>query len=288
MNKILQTTIDVVKIIDINIQFLLIEIGARQVSQNREPFYQLLDHFPLSKIIGFEIDEETCNKMNSSAPKGVKYYPYALGEFNENRRLFITNHPMCTSLYRPNENFISLYQNFEVAFLKTESTIDTITLDSFVEDNNIGSVDFIHIDVQGAELDIFKGGKKTLENVLKIICEVEFVHHYENQPLFGDICNFLTTHDLMFNKFLHLAGRSLKPLVLNNNLNFASQHLWSDAVFIRHIQKIPLLNDEKLLKLSLLAAVYGSPDLTVYCLTKFDERNGSLLANDWIQIAKRS
>jgi hypothetical protein len=46
MNKILQTTIDVVKKIDINIQFLLIEIGARQVSQNREPFYQLLDHFP--------------------------------------------------------------------------------------------------------------------------------------------------------------------------------------------------------------------------------------------------
>jgi FkbM family methyltransferase len=288
MNKILQTTIDVVKNVDANIKFLLIEIGARQVSRNKEPFYELLDHFPFSKIIGFEIDEETCNKMNFSAPKGVEYYPYALGEFNENRQLFIANHPMCTSLYKPNEKFISLYQNFEVAFLKSESTIDTITLDDFIEDNNIGSVDFIKIDVQGAELDIFKGGKKTLDNVLKIICEVEFVHHYENQPLFGDICNFLATHELMFNKFLKLEGRSLKPMILNNNLNYASQHIWSDAVFIRHIQKIPLLNDEKLLKLSLLAAVYGSADLTVYCLSKFDERNGSLLAKEWMQIAKRN
>jgi hypothetical protein len=161
-------------------------------------------------------------------------------------------------------------------------------LDGFVEYNNIGPVDFIKIDVQGAELDIFKGGKKTLENVLKIICEVEFVHHYENQPLFGDVCNFLTAHELMFNKFLQLEGRTLKPLILNNNLDFASQHIWTDAVSIKHVQKIPLLNDEKLLKLSLLAAVYGSPDLAAYCLTKYDERNGSLLAKEWMQIATRN
>jgi hypothetical protein len=116
-----------------------------------------------------------------------------------------------------------------------------------------------------------------------MVCEVEFVPHYENQPLFGDVCNFLSNYDLMFNKFLGLAGRSLRPIILNNNANFVSQHLWSDAVFIRHVQKIPQLNDEKLLKLSLLAALYGSGDLTFYCLSKFDERNSSSLAKQWFQ-----
>lgn len=273
MNKILQVTIDVVKNFGIDIKFTLIEIGARQVGKNKEPFYQLLDHFPSSKIIGFEIDEKTCNQMNLSAPNGVKYYPCALGEFNESRRLYITNHPMCCSLYKPNEELLSLYHNFEVAYLQSETTIDTTTLDDFVEKNDIGSVDFIKIDVQGAELDIFKGSSKTLKDVLKIVCEVEFIHHYKNQPLFGDVCNFLSKYDLMFNKFLGMEGRSLRPLVLNKNLNYASQHIWSDAVFIRNVQKIPQLNDEKLLKLSLLAAVYGSPDLIIYCLSKFDERN---------------
>jgi FkbM family methyltransferase len=150
MNKILQVTIDLIKNTNINIDFTFVEIGALQISTKKEPFYELLDHFPSSKVIGFEIDEKTCNEMNQSASPGVKYYPHALGECNENRPLYITNHPMCCSLYKPNEDLISLYQNLEVAYLKSETTIDTITLDDFVAENNIGPIDFIKIDVQGA------------------------------------------------------------------------------------------------------------------------------------------
>ncbi|MDC1447396.1 FkbM family methyltransferase [Candidatus Thioglobus sp.] len=283
MNKILQLTVDLIKDINIDICFTLLEVGAVKISEEEEPFYELLDYFPSSKIVGFEIDKEVCDKMNLSARDGVKYYPHALGEFNESKELYITNHPMCSSLYKPNEDLISLYHNFEAAYLKSKTTIKTITLDNFLETNNIGSLDFIKIDVQGAELDIFRGGKKALKDVLKIVCEVEFIHHYENQPLFGDVCKFLNGYDLMFNKFLGMAGRSLRPIVFNSDKNFASQHIWSDAIFIKHIQKISKLSDKKLLKLSLLAAVYESLDLTHYCLSKFDERNSSSLATKWLQ-----
>ena len=290
MNKTLQVTADLIKNTHINIDFTLIEIGAVQVSTEKEPFYELLDHFPSSKIIGFEIDKEICNEMNLSARDGVKYYPHALGEVNENRQLYVTNHPMCCSLYKPSEDLLSLYQNYEVVYLKSKTTVDTITLDNFVAANNIGPIDFIKIDVQGAELDIFRGGKKTLEDVLEIVCEVEFVPLYDNQPLFGDVCKFLSDYDLMFSKFLGMCGRSLRPLIYNNDVNFPSHHHWSDAIFIRHVQKISQLNDEKLLKLSLLAAVYDIADLTLYCLSKFDERNSLLLAEgssslaeDWLR-----
>ena len=283
MNKILQLTVDLIKDINIDICFTLLEVGAVKISEEEEPFYELLDYFPSSKIVGFEIDKEVCDKMNLSARDGVKYYPHALGEFNESKELYITNHPMCSSLYKPNEDLISLYHNFEAAYLKSKTTIKTITLDNFLETNNIGSLDFIKIDVQGAELDIFRGGKKALKDVLKIVCEVEFIHHYENQPLFGDVCKFLNGYDLMFNKFLGMAGRSLRPIVFNSDKNFASQHIWSDAIFIKHIQKISKLSDKKLLKLSLLAAVYKSLDLTYYCLSRYDERNSSSLAIKWLQ-----
>jgi FkbM family methyltransferase len=283
MNKILQLTVDLIKDINIDICFTLLEVGAVKISEEEEPFYELLDYFPSSKIVGFEIDKEVCDKMNLSARDGVKYYPHALGEFNESKELYITNHPMCSSLYKPNEDLISLYHNFEAAYLKSKTTIETITLDNFLETNNIGSLDFIKIDVQGAELDIFRGGKKALNDVLKIVCEVEFIHHYENQPLFGDVCKFLNGYDLMFNKFLGMAGRSLRPIVFNSDKNFASQHIWSDAIFIKHVQKISKLSDKKLLKLSLLAAVYKSLDLTYYCLSRYDERNSSSLAKKWLQ-----
>ena len=282
MNPALSSLVEFVKQTNININFKIIEIGALQVQDNKEPFYELLDYFPSTKIIGFEIEKEICEKMNSQAKEGVKYYSHALGKDNEQRKFYITQNPMCSSLYKPNEELIKLYNNFEVAYLKKETEIETISLDYFVEKHEVGDVDFIKIDVQRAELDVFKGGSKTLKNVLKIVCEVEFIQHYENQPLFGEVSDYLSQYNLMFNKFLGLSGRALKPIMLNNNPNLPSQHIWSDAVFVRHIQKIHSLNDEKLLKLGLLACVYYSLDLTFYCLSEYDKRHSTSFAKNWM------
>lgn len=285
MNKALNVLVENIKLTNIKINFTIIEIGAVQIKNEKEPFYELLDYFPSSRIIGFELEKAVCEKMNSESSKGVKYYPYALGKSNEKRKLYITQHPMCCSLYKPNENLIKLYNNFEVAYLKQETEIDTISLDYFIDKHDVQNIDFIKIDVQGAELDVFKGGSKALKNVLKIVCEVEFVQHYENQPLFGDVCNYLSQHDLMFNKFLGLAGRALKPIVLNNDPNRPSQHIWSDAVFIKNILKIPNLDNSKLLKLAIFSYMYGSPDLTVFCLLNYDKNNKTNLTESFKKIS---
>ena len=234
MSETLRKLVDTIDQNKSNLKFTLLEIGAAIVGDNKEPFYKLLEYFPFSKIIGFEIEKDVCEKMNANAAKGVEYYPYALGKANEKRNLYITQHPMCSSLYKPNESLISLYNNFEAAYLKNQTEVETISLDYFVDQNKIDAIDFIKIDVQGAELDIIKGGKKSLENVLQIVCEVEFIPHYENQPLFGDVCNYLEKHDLMFNKFLGLSGRALKPIMLNNDPNLASQHIWTDAISVSY------------------------------------------------------
>lgn len=282
INEKFKKLVEIINNTKIKCKFTILEIGALHVENSKEPFYQLLEYFPSSEIIGFEIEKELCDKMNSKASKGIKYYSCALGEKNEKKRLYNTKNPMCTSLYKPNEKLIRLYNNLDVAYLKNETEVETIALDTFIKKNNIDEIDLIKIDVQGAELDIFKGGKNTLQNVLKIICEVEFISIYENQPLFGDVSNFLTKYDFMFNKFLGLAGRTLRPLIANNDPNIASQHMWSDAVFIRHVEKIKDLKDEKLLKLSLLSAIYNSLDLAYFCLLTYDKRNKSSLAKDWI------
>jgi len=273
---------DIIKKNNIDLSFNIVEIGAVQLSENKEPFYELLDYFPSSKIIGFELEEDMCEKMNAKAIRGVKYYPYALGKANEKRKLYITQHPMCTSLYEPNEELLDFYNGFKVAKLKEKKEIETITLDDFINKEKIEDIDFIKIDVQGAELDVLKGATNTIKNALKIVCEVEFIPLYKNQPLFGEVCNFLDQYNFMFNKFLGLEGRTLKPILINNNPNIASQHIWSDAVFIKHIEKINHLDDKKLLKLSLLSAIYRSFDLSFFCLSCYDKKHSSSYANDWI------
>ena len=86
----------------------------------------------------------------------------------------------------------------------------------------------------------------------------------------------------MFHKFIGLAGRALKPIVIDNDPNQASQHIWSDAMYIRHVQAIQDLSVQQLLKLSVLAAVYGSPDLSYFCLAHYDKKKGTKLALDFL------
>ena len=269
---------------DESVKFQMLEIGGVPLDGQQEPFYQLLDLFPGSKVVAFEVDKKVCEELNQTSKKGITFYPVALGKKDESRKFYETNHPMCASLYKPNQDLIGLYNNFEVAYLKSISNIDTVSLDFFAEQNNIGQIDFIKIDIQGAELEVFKSGIAVLKDVLAIVCEVEFLPIYEDQPLFGDVCEFLATRDLMFHKFLGLAGRALTPIVLDNNPNLPTQHFWSDAVYIRHVLSIPKLSPNKLLKLSILGYLYGSPDLTYYCLRFFDLQNGTQLHQDFLNI----
>ena len=118
MNEALSILVESLKQNNISLNFKIIEVGALKIQDQDEPFYELLDYFPSTKIIGFEIEKEICEKMNSQAKEGVKYYSHALGKDNEQRKFYITQNPMCSSLYKPNEELIKLYNNFEVAYLK--------------------------------------------------------------------------------------------------------------------------------------------------------------------------
>ena len=92
----------------------------------------------------------------------------------------------------------------------TQKTANVRTLDSF----NL-EVDFIHIDVQGAELLVFEGGQKTLEKVRAIYCKVAQVELYEGQPLFGEVSDYL-----------HQRGFHLVQGACSNGL-------WGDALYAR-------------------------------------------------------
>tara|TARA_A100001015_G_scaffold259375_1_gene303278 strand:- start:1059 stop:1922 length:864 start_codon:yes stop_codon:yes gene_type:complete len=281
MNKLkkLENFFNIVKNFDKDLKFKIMEIGAHPYGEFNESFHILLDHFPGSEIYAFELDKEECEKLNKSCKKGMKFFPIALGEKKETKKFYETNMPVCSSLYEPKQKFLELYNNLNTAYLKNTTEIDTISVDKFLKKNNLEHIDFIKIDIQGAELDVFKGGVKTLEKTLMIVSEVEWVEQYINQPLFGDVSSFLKDQNFMIHKFLGYGTRSLKPIILNQNKNFETQVLWSDSLFIRNIMNISKLNDEDLIKSAVLSYIYKSPDLTYFHLEKFDEKNNSSFCN---------
>jgi len=68
-----------------------------------------------------------------------------------------------------------------------------------------GDLDFIKLDTQGSELDILKGSDKILRSpLIGLEIEMEFISLYKDQPLFGDVVNFLGSKNFQFIDFIHL------------------------------------------------------------------------------------
>lgn len=278
--KINEALVRIVRQTANQLTFNVLEIGALPIEGHPEPFHSLIPLFPGSRINAFEVDPDLCERLNGKAINGLVYHPVALGKREEERPFYMTRHPMCASLYKSNERLIERYNNMEVAMLKEVITIKTVSLDHFIAVNNIPAVDFIKIDIQGAELDVFQGGMSVLKNVLAIVTEVEFFPLYENQPLFGDVYEFLVKSGFIFHKFMSLSGRSLKPIVFNNNPNFATQHMWADAMFLKDPARLDAISPDQLLKLAVLATMYGSPDVSVYCFQEYDRRQGTGISHE--------
>ncbi len=78
--------------------------------------------------------------------------------------------------------------------------VTTVTLDSCFE--NRPHPDVLWIDVEGAELLVLQGAKKTLENVKFIHIEVSFRPMHVNKPLFWEIDAELKQSGFMLWKFM--------------------------------------------------------------------------------------
>lgn len=87
-------------------------------------------------------------------------------------------------------------------------TIETETLKNFCKTHEIKTIDFIHMDVQGAELIVLEGAENMISNINAIWLEVEKVPLYENQALKPQIETFLLSNNFIcvINKVNNIAG----------------------------------------------------------------------------------
>lgn len=255
----------------------VLDIGAMLESEDR---YAGLVAQGLARVTGFEPDPVQFQKL--SARQGpYRYLPYFLGTGGA-ATFHVTRYPGCSSLYEPDPAVIDLFTSIGASAGGNFHVVETLPVLTRRLDDiaDIDGADLIKVDVQGAELDVLRHGVKVLTSALVVECEVEFVALYKDQPLFGEVCVFLAKQGFVLHKLVDVAGRCLRPFVLNNN-PFApmSQVLFADAVFIRDFTRLDHFTNDELLKLAaILHEVYFSYDVAVYLLREYDRRTGADLA----------
>ncbi len=169
----------------------ILDVGARGGLQPRwRPFADVLD------AVGFEPDPDEFKRLSATANGGRRrFLPYALGGAHQRLPFHVCESPGCSSLYPPNEEFAGKFSDAirSMMSLKSVAEFDVVPLDEVAAREKLRP-DCLKVDVQGAELDVLRGGTSVLKDLKLIELEVEFNHQYKGQALFSDIDLFLRKH----------------------------------------------------------------------------------------------
>ena len=274
------------ELLDIEVTIDVVDIGANPIATDGRPPYQDLLESGRARLVGFEPNKEALAELQARKGAHETYLPYAVYDGTE-QNLRICKAPGMTSLLEPNPAVLSCFHGFdEWAQVIGRETIPTVRLDDVDE---IGNLDFLKIDIQGAELEVFRNGTDKLANCLVIQSEVEFMPMYENQPLFSDVDQFLRKKGFMLHRFVEQVSRVVKPLTVDNNPYAGlSQLVWSDAIFIRDITRLDLLTPVQLLKIALiLHDAYRSYDVVLRALLTRDAMLGTRLGEAYLRKLER-
>jgi FkbM family methyltransferase len=145
----------------------------------------------IKNIMYFEPLSKNFNILESKVPKGTILHKLALGNIVGEITMYVesSNQGMSSSVLKPAHHLI---QYPHIIFDKTEKVkIDKLDNIEF----NRKDYNCVNIDVQGYELEVFKGAEKTLEHIDYIISEINNVNLYENGALLEDIVNFLSKYN---------------------------------------------------------------------------------------------
>ena len=101
--------------------------------------------------------------------------------------------------------------------------VQCITLDDYTQENSIEQIDFMKMDIQGAETLALEGANQILNAGLisAIYVEVMFAKVYENQSFYHDISSFLLDKGYWFYDFFSSSHQSDGSLIHSNALFFS-------------------------------------------------------------------
>lgn len=261
----------------------IVDIGANFIEPEGPPPYKPLLDAGVARITGFEPNPKALARLNDRKGPNETYIGEAVYDGTEQELKLCAREGM-TSLLEPNYDLMKHFYGYaEWAAIEKREKISTVRLDDVKE---IERIDFLKIDVQGAEYEIFRNGAERLRECLVVQSEVEFLRLYENQPLFSDIEIFLREQGLIFHRFHGVSSSAFLPMIVDKNPRKGlSQFVWAEAIFVRDFTKFDDLTADELKKIALVVHdLYVSYDLAHLALLAHDRKSETKLAEAYMTL----
>ena len=189
----------------------------------------------------YDADESSLAASDSLQKENYTLINKCLGAANSKGTFYNTFDPSASSILPPAPSAAryTLFSRLgimiwgEHARIVESVDIETDTLDGLVDNKQVPPVDFLSMDVQGAELDVMNGASSMLKSsIVGIVCEVEFTELYSGQPLFCDIQLRLLKDGFRFCDMFGKGYFNTEPYV--KELQGKGFFTYSEALFLKN------------------------------------------------------
>jgi FkbM family methyltransferase len=155
------------------------------------------DLYPIAfavEVVGFEPDPIEFKRLQSEAPnlwKSATILPFGLSGRSGPQTLNIPIDPQSASLLKHNLAIGKKFRKTHMFEIDRTEEIQTLCLKDALEKTNFESIDFMKIDIEGAELLVFRSAPDIMKDILAIKTEIVFIPMRNDQPLASDVDTYL-------------------------------------------------------------------------------------------------
>jgi FkbM family methyltransferase len=189
----------------------ILHVGAHEAEENEEYI-----KIGAERIIWVEANPDLCDSLKEKLDNNRNLiFNCAVSDTDDEEISFMmTNHRQSSSILELGSHkslFPGIYVNKQI-------TLYTKTLKTLFKENNLsfGAIDFINLDIQGAELLALKGIGEDIKNVKAIFTEINTEYVYKNCALVHEIDEYLSKYNF----------KRVETVMWEN-------HPWGDALYIK-------------------------------------------------------
>jgi FkbM family methyltransferase len=266
-------------------QLSLLDVGSNPLES--QPIYLHLLQRGHATLIGFEPGEKAYAQLKKMQSPRETYYPYAIGD-GTIQDFYECQFTTMSSIFEPDPELLKHFHVLdEAGKVIAKHRMETKRLDDIP---GIARSDFIHMDIQGAELQALQGGERLLKTTKLLQVETCFLQMYKKQPMFSEVELYLREQGFMFHRMVSPAIRTWRPLNVGGDMFTGwSQLFWADAIFVRNVTTWDQMSAEDLTIMAfLLHDLYKAFDLVYLALVTCDRLHGTQQAAPYFAYLKQN